>query len=144
MKKCFKCGSYKHIDEFYKHPKMADGHLGKCKECCKKDNISNRNKNIKYYRDYDTSRSSLPKRREHNAKTRDDFRSKNPRAYHCHIVVNNAIRGGKMKKEPCIICGSMKSYAHNENYDYPLIVTWYCQPHHKDRHKQMVQLGIVP
>lgn len=34
---CFKCNISKSLDFFYKHPQMPDGHLGKCKECTKKD-----------------------------------------------------------------------------------------------------------
>ncbi len=35
MKKCFVCKEEKEIDKFYSHKGMSDGHLGKCKECCK-------------------------------------------------------------------------------------------------------------
>jgi hypothetical protein len=41
MKKCFKCGIEKDLNDFYKHPAMADGHLNKCRECTKKDSVNN-------------------------------------------------------------------------------------------------------
>ena len=46
LKKCFKCNIKKPKDDFYKHPRMADGHLNKCKECNKKDVGENYRKNI--------------------------------------------------------------------------------------------------
>ena len=36
-KVCFKCEIEQPITEFYKHAKMEDGHLNKCKNCTKKD-----------------------------------------------------------------------------------------------------------
>ena len=62
MKTCFKCKKEKELTEFYVHPRMADGHLNKCKDCTKKDGIEHRKANINKVRAYDKKRSNLPHR----------------------------------------------------------------------------------
>lgn len=42
MKICFKCNQPRPLSEFYKHPKMEDGHLNKCKDCTKADSEARR------------------------------------------------------------------------------------------------------
>jgi hypothetical protein len=37
IKTCFVCGVEKPLLEYYKHPRMKDGHLNKCKDCTKKN-----------------------------------------------------------------------------------------------------------
>ena len=143
-KKCFKCGTAKSLDDFYKHPRMADGRLGKCKECTKKDVKENRLKNIDYYRQYDIDRSKEPERRALSVEVSKAWRAEDSRRATCHSALRRAVLSGLIKRMPCATCGSSKSMAHHESYDRPLDVVWYCQPCHSDRHKTMKIKGIVP
>lgn len=139
-KTCFKCQTVKPLTEFYKHPQMADGHLNKCKECNKKDVNTNRNKKIEYYREYDRIRSKEPERKKLHNEISALWRKADKRRMKCHNAVSRAIKSGKLIRQPCVKCGSIKSLAHHEDYDKPLDVVWLCQPCHKIRHKEIYEL----
>lgn len=49
-----------------------------------------------------------------------------------HNRISMEVRNGRMKKEPCKICGSSKSEAHHEDYSKPLEVVWLCKKHHHE------------
>lgn len=127
QKTCFKCGESKPYSEFYKHPKMADGHLGKCKECTKKDATKHRGDNLDSYREYDRKRGS-----RQQPDYQREYREKYPKKYKAHCKVNNAVRDGKITPAThCETCGG-NSYiiAHHDDYDKPLDVRWLCQACH--------------
>ena len=138
-KKCFKCHTEKPLEEFYKHPKMADGHVNKCKECNKNDVTANRNKNIEKIRAYDRERGKIPERIKANTETTRAWREEDKRRSRAHSAVSYAIRSGLLVRLPCIRCGEEKSLAHHEDYDKPLDVMWLCQPCHKQRHKELLR-----
>ena len=148
-KKCFKCGKVKSLDEFYIHKEMTDGHLGKCKNCTKNDVHSHRLLNIDKIREYDKERSMLPHRvkarKEYSMTTRGKsvgnksklkWNENNPEKRAASLLLNNAIKYGRIKKEPCKICGSTKRiHGHHNDYSKPLDVIWLCPQHHTDLHK---------
>jgi len=62
-KTCFKCLSTLPISDFYKHPEMRDGHLGKCKSCSKQDVAANYNAKHDQYMAYERSPQRVWRRR---------------------------------------------------------------------------------
>ncbi len=135
-KRCFKCNKVLPLSEFYKLQRMADGHLNKCKTCTKKDVAANYKKNKKHYQRYETERFQRPERKAKLMEYQKTMRMKNPEKYAARYAVQNAIRAGRLTREPCEVCGDTKSQAHHEDYDKPLEVNWLCFQHHRERHGQ--------
>ena len=135
MKKCFKCGAEKALHEFYKHKKMADGHLNKCKECTKTDVKTHRRENDSV-REYDKKRYQRPERREYTALVSREWRIKNPEGYKAHTALGNAVRDKKIIRMPCEVCGNKKSHAHHDDYSKPFEVKWLCALHHHRLHAE--------
>jgi hypothetical protein len=139
-KQCFKCLEIKDLNEFYKHKGMLDGHLNKCKNCAKLDIRKYRFENDSV-REYDRARYyNDPNRRADIAENSLNWFSKNPEAKKAHETLNNAVRDGKIIKQPCSICGSVyRIHGHHDDYSKPLDVKWFCAKHHQRYHHQIVE-----
>lgn len=147
MKTCFKCLSNKPLSEFYRHPRMADGHLGKCKDCTKSDarqredmkskdpewveseTVRHRNKSRRY------RELGIAPKPDPAASAR--WANRNPKKRNAHHAVYVALRDGCLTKLPCAICGDQKSEAHHEDYSRPLDVVWLCVTCHNERHNEI-------
>jgi len=117
MKQCFKCGLSKARTEFYQHPQMNDGLLGKCKECTRHDVRKGRGDHT---REYDRRRYR-ERKHEHIAR----------------IAVQAAIANGKLvRPEGCWSCGTpCQPEAHHADYYNALGVIFLCKECHMDCHK---------
>jgi hypothetical protein len=135
LKTCFKCGAEKDIDEFYRHPRMGDGRLGKCKQCTKKDVQQNYRARHEQYRAYELTR---PNRAERIRECSKLHRARNPEKNHARQLVANAIRGHKLFRMPCEVCGDTQSEAHHDDYKQPFFIKWLCQFHHRAEHGRNV------
>jgi len=129
VKTCFKCEQEKPVDQFYRHPTMKDGRVNKCKKCNTFDVRENRKLKVTYYREYDRKRG--------NRQTKEDrakYKNAWPEKYKAHCAVNNAVRDGRLKKEPCEKCGRTDVHGHHDDYNKPLSVRWLCPPCHSKQH----------
>jgi len=139
FKKCFKCKVNKPIEMFYKHPKMADGYVNKCKECNKKDVRKNRAAKIDYYREYDVARAKTETRKKLAKNTTKQWQELNQVKRAAHIIVGNAVRNGRLeKKYECSECGKKDCiiHGHHDDYTKPLDVRWLCAACHSAWHKE--------
>ena len=152
-KKCFKCDVVKPLSEFYKHPRMADGHLNKCKQCTKADTARTSAFNST---DPHWVVSERKRQREKSRRYRDEGRvsvdtrsrsEKDPVKRYARNLVAKAIKAGEISPEPCVVCQDDKSQSHHEDYARPLDVHWVCARHHSDRHiylRDCAVLGLAP
>lgn len=111
---------------------MADGHLGKCKECAKVDVKKHRVAN-ESVREYDRSRGN-----RQSLSDLQNYRAIYPLKYAAHNYVNNAVRKGKIiKPDNCESCNekpvSTKGlHGHHDDYFKKHEVRWLCAKcHHR-------------
>ena len=137
-RKCYSCNIEKNIEDFYKDNSKIGSHDYKCKDCKKKTSSeyrkNNREKCLHYFRTH--PRKNTPERLEylrqyaklHPKKERDKNKTI------ARWKLQQAVDTGKIIKQPCSVCGKIKSEAHHPDYSKPLEVIWFCRSHHKLHH----------
>jgi ribosomal protein S27AE len=133
MKHCNVCGNTKQDDDFHKRAASIDGLAARCKSC---------------QSEYDIARANLPNRimarREYarteagksaSSKAKKVWQSRNTLKRKAHVIIGNAIRDGRLEKQPCEICGDAQVHAHHDDYAKPLDVRWLCITHHNEWHR---------
>lgn len=154
MKECSKCNEIKPLLEFYKHPKMADGRLSKCKECTKADVRANRKAKIDYYRAYDRARGNrqpegyskayYENNREKALESKRAWARNNVDKKAAHVAFRNAVRDGRVYvADACWHCGGTPVEGHHASYaeDMRLAVTWLCRGCHGEVHRMANEIA---
>lgn len=141
MKHCFKCQRLLPYTEFYRHPAMGDGHLGKCKECTRRDVKKNYQDNFEHYREYERQRFNDPERKQQILTYQRKRRLVSPEKARAYYLVYQAVKRGTLIRKPCEVCGDTNTQAHHEDYSKPLDVRWFCFLHHRrEGHDQLKHL----
>ena len=114
-------------------------HRTKLREDCKKWLADNQERVKEYRRKYKEAHPENQKRYREKHKVMLALKSRlrsmeNPEKRKACIAVGHALRAGKLHKEPCAICGKIKSQAHHDDYSKPLDVVWLCGRHHMELH----------
>lgn len=100
---------------------------------------------------YIANRETIDERRRQQKKTNPEARlryakvfvKENPVKVNAYQRVYWAKKIGKLKREPCVKCGSSERvHAHHDDYSKPLNVLWLCPAHHQARHREL-SMGVT-
>jgi hypothetical protein len=75
-----------------------------------------------------------PEGRAAASRAKRRFVERNPVKRKAHEMAGNAIRDGRLIRQPCETCGE-RAQAHHDDYSKPLDVRWLCTTHHAEWHR---------
>lgn len=71
-------------------------------------------------------------------------RARYPDQYHARSVVREAVRAGRLVRQPCELCGDAQAEAHHPDYAKPLDVRWVCRRCHRERIHSPASVACCP
>ena len=150
MKACSKCGEEKPLTGFNRSRRDRDGFRSECREC-----------QAQYYAA--NSQCMKARSRAYTESHREERKAHN-RAYYLkhreeriahHVREGKTLKGrarralckavsrGKILREPCVVCGNLKSHGHHDDYEQPLKAIWLCSLHHGLLHQYLNDGGDI-
>lgn len=130
-KRCAHCGQVKPLSAFHKRKRSPDGLQASCIEC--RCNMSR-----DYGREYQRARmakdpAGFRKRWREKSKV-DRMDPVKRKKIYARWTVYDAVRKGKLVRQPCRGCGVADVQAHHHDYAKPLEVEWLCVACHSKEH----------
>lgn len=154
VKMCRECKQAKPLDEFHKEAHNKGGYRHVCKICRnaahKKyhyENTAYRKRQLKAGRSeqsrlrcraYINSVSGRAKMR----KTQQRYYQQNPIKTKARIAFKRAVRLGAIVRQPCEVCGKLKTDGHHDDYTKPFDVRWLCRLHHMEHHRKIFEVNM--
>lgn len=104
------------------------------REKCKKLSTEWQRKNSNRVNELRRIRYSTPEGKEIRDKSQQKYAINNRIKRLAKDSVHNAIKAGKLDRQPCFMCRNEKSEGHHFDYDKPLKVIWLCKKCHVKIH----------
>ena len=139
MKKCSCCGQMKEHADFQVRKASKDGFTSSCKQCLKERDAERYTRERERRALRHKAYMDTPEGKDAHKRAISLWRSKNAVRRAAQVILNNAVRDGRVKPLPCLECGE-KAEAHHPDYDRPLDVVWLCTTHHKQTHAMVRDL----
>ena len=134
-KACSCCGIEKQMDAFQVRAASKDGRTASCRECLKARDKARypkeRTHRAELHRSY--MRTDAGKAAHRRATQR--WKVLHPEQRQANVLVSNALRDGRLTRQPCHCCGALEVDGHHPDYSRPLDVIWLCPPHHRQLHE---------
>lgn len=128
-KPCKNCGENLLLESYYKDSRNKDGKRSVCIPCSKLLRPP-----LPPYIRRERKKHEKPNK-ENEARLSRKWSKINRYKGNVVCKVYRAIKKGKLKKQPCIFCGSTdRIEAHHNDYEKPFEVVWLCNQHHKIWH----------
>lgn len=133
MKKCSCCGVEKDFCDYQIRAASKDGLTSSCKSCLKARDAIRYIKEKPYRTLNHKAYLKTADGKAAHARAVQTWREKNTLRRAANVILNNAVKSGKVLKQPCFVCGEIAE-AHHSDYSRPLDVVWLCPYHHKQAH----------